>query len=388
MRIVTNKPMRVAGGRLLCVVTLVAGIALAAAGQNRSVTINTAPIIQTGGGSVRVGGIYSDNGDGVRGSGKEATEERKVGTFTALHISVAARVEVTVGRPLRLTLTGDNNILPLILTEVHDRTLRVKAKESYTSQRELVVAVDVPSLSSVRVEGAGDVAIKGLNGSTFTLDVSGAYDVVASGTVGELAVTVNGAGDANLKALTSSSARIEVNGAGNCSARVRDAVEAIISGVGEIRIYGRPGTVKKTISGVGEVIFVDDAGAARPVKGEVDASAKSAVALPQDQASIVDGDSATYVGTVIGQRSGQVSGVVDSSGNWAGTVKSSADGKTAEFFSKDGEMRSHLRAIGKQTIGVFSPTGNLDMIILERTAPDAAETTDAPPLPEKSPHDR
>lgn len=378
-----HPPVRGSGFHLLIGVTLVAGIAVAAVGQNRSVTINTAPIIQTGGGSVRVGGIYSDNGDGVRGSGKEATEERKVGPFSALHLSVASRVKITVGRPLRLTLTGDHNILPLILTEVQDRVLRVRAKESYTAQREVVVALDVPSLSSVRAEGAGDMAITGLTGSNFALYLSGAYDVVASGTVGELVVALSGSGDANLKALVSSSARIEVNGAGNCSAWVRDAVEAIISGVGEVRIYGHPAKVQKKISGLGEVILVDGNGASRAVEDAGKASAKSAVAVPPGQAGVVGGDSATYIGTVVSQGNGQAS-VVNSSGDWVGSVKTTVDGKAAEFFGKDGELRSHLRGIGKQTIGVFSPTGDLDMIILERTTPGAAGATDVPPAAEKS----
>jgi hypothetical protein len=101
----------------------------------------------------------------------------------------------------------------------------------------------------------------------------------------------------------------------------------------------------------------------------------------------VDGDSGTYVGTVIGQGSGQVR-VIDSTGRWAGTVKDAAGANTAEFFGKDGEMRAILRATGKQTIGVFSPTGDLDTIIIERTVPSGPGTTDTSSPSAKPPSSR
>ncbi|MEI7880283.1 MAG: DUF2807 domain-containing protein [bacterium] len=382
MNALTYSPLRRSGWRTFSLLATAAAFALEAAGQNRSVTINTAPIVQIGGGHAHVGGIHVDGNDGIRGSGKEVKEERKVGTFATLHLSVTARIEINVGRPTRLTLSGDDNILPLILTEVRDRTLIVRSKESYTSQRELVLILDTPSLSAVRMEGAGNLAIRGLRGTTFSLHTSGACDVVAGGTVEELDLIVEGSGDADLKNLTSTSARIKVTGAANCSARVRHAVEAIVSGVGEIRLYGKPAKVQKNISGVGEVILVDDEETA-PDVAIPQARGVTNISVPLGGGVIVSGDSASYGGTVKAQGSSQAS-VVNADGTWEGTVRVSNTGETAQYFDKDGDMRAVLRPTGKDTIGVFSPSGSLDTILIERTAPGTTEEIEADPPPEKS----
>lgn len=382
MNALAYNPLRHSGWRAFSLLATAAAFAMEAAGQNHSVTINTAPIVQIGGGHAHVGGIHGNGNGGIQGSGKEAMEERKVGTFAALHLSVAARVVIHVGRPARLTVSGDDNILPLILTEVRDRTLSVRPKESYTSKRELVVIIDTPSLASVRMEGAGNLDVRGLRGTTFSLHTSGACDVVAAGTVEELDLTVEGSGDADLKNLTSTSARIKVTGAANCSARVRQAVEAIVNGVGEIRLYGKPTKIQKKISGLGEVILVED-GEPAPEVAIPQARSVTNLSVPQGGAVIVSGDAASYVGTVKGQSGSQAS-VVSADGTWEGTVRVSENGETAQYFDKDGDMRAVLRSAGKDMIGVFSPSGSLDTILIERTVPEATEEVEAAPPPEKS----
>jgi hypothetical protein len=362
-------------GRFSAVLLVVATVSLmeAVAQNNRSVTINTAPVIQIGGGHAHVGGIHGDVG--IRGSGKQITEERKIGTFTALNLSLTARVEINAGRPLRMTVTGDDNLLPLVLTEVRDRTLSVRAKEAFSSERGLVVVLDVPSLASVRLEGAGELVMRGLSGSAFSFHSSGACNAEASGTVEKLDLVLEGSSDVDFKALSSASARIKVNGSATCSARVRQEVEAIVDGVGEIRLYGRPPKVQQKISGVGEVILVDDEETpAREVP-----PASSAVKLPdaKQTAPIVEGETATYAGAVVGQSSNQAA-VISASGTWEGTVKKSANGETAAVFDPKGDLKAIIRTTGKQTAGVFSPTGTLNAVVVERTDTGAASATEAP----------
>lgn len=59
-------------------------------------------------------------------------------------------------------------------------------------------------------------------------------------------------------------------------------------------------------------------------------------------------------------------------------------GETAQYFDKDGDIRAVLRPTGKDTIGVFSPSGSLDTILIERTAPGTTEEIEADPPQEKS----
>jgi hypothetical protein len=62
-------------------------------------------------------------GDSVIGSGKKASETRKVDSFTQLELLGVGRIEVTIGNRQPLELSGDDNILPLIETKVTDGKL-------------------------------------------------------------------------------------------------------------------------------------------------------------------------------------------------------------------------------------------------------------------------
>src|SRR5216117_4037518 len=70
---------------------------------------------------------------GVRGSGVRKTEKRELPAFTSIETTGAFEVEVTCQKPASFEIEADDNILPLIQTEVRDGVLRVTTTRSYSA---------------------------------------------------------------------------------------------------------------------------------------------------------------------------------------------------------------------------------------------------------------
>src|SRR5688500_9858117 len=70
--------------------------------------------------------------DTIHGSGVAKTETRDVAEFTRIEATGSPNVTVTIGDKQSLTIEADDNILPLLTTEVKDGKL-VIASEKNTS---------------------------------------------------------------------------------------------------------------------------------------------------------------------------------------------------------------------------------------------------------------
>ena len=53
--------------------------------------------------------------DGKAGSGQPTTETRTLGDFTALELHGTYVVELELGKPTKLGVAGDDNLVPLVL---------------------------------------------------------------------------------------------------------------------------------------------------------------------------------------------------------------------------------------------------------------------------------
>src|SRR5436305_15136422 len=65
----------------------------------------------------------------TQGSGVSKTEQRDVKEFRRVELEGSARVRITIGQPQQVTVTGADNIVPLIATTVDGDPLRIAPKE-------------------------------------------------------------------------------------------------------------------------------------------------------------------------------------------------------------------------------------------------------------------
>jgi len=80
---------------------------------------------------------------GERGSGTMATETRDVSGFDEIDLGGSGRVLIAVTGTESLTIEAEDNILPLLTTEVRNGRLELGAKQSISPTREIVYTITV-----------------------------------------------------------------------------------------------------------------------------------------------------------------------------------------------------------------------------------------------------
>ena len=205
------------------------------------------------------GQVISNGGTGSisQGSGQTRTEERSVKPFKQIIINTAVDMKFTAGQDSSLTLSGDDNLLSLIETTVHQGVLTISSKRSFSTHNPITVMASGPVIEKVKITASSDVQLYSLNSKTLDLEMTGSGDLIAQGSVGKLKVTLHGSGDFDLKALQADKANVKLTGSGDIELTATDKLVVNITGAGDVTYYGNPATVKKNISGVGDITSAD-----------------------------------------------------------------------------------------------------------------------------------
>lgn len=191
--------------------------------------------------------------DGVRGSGTLKTETREIGSFTEVEVSGAFVVHITQGDQPSLQLSGDDNLLELVSTELSGTRLSVDTTESVRPELPLEVNIVMATLQELAVSGAAEVTIVDLRSETFTFDCSGACRAEISGQTQRANIEVSGAGRVNALELQADVAEVSISGAGRISICANEQLDASVDGAGRIQYACDPAEVNTSVDGVGEI---------------------------------------------------------------------------------------------------------------------------------------
>jgi hypothetical protein len=226
--------------------------------------------------ALALGGViaYAVFAETVRGSGKSLTVKREIGNVTEIAINRSDRVEIIQSDVPSLSITADDNILPLLeARNVNGKlSFEVKSGISIHAVTPISYVVKIPRLEKLSISGAGNVETTGLKGDdltiklsgagnaklkdidckTLNLNVSGAGTTTISGRVDKVVVRLSGAGDIDAIGLKSSTAETQISGAGNAKVWATNELKVKISGAGHIQYKGSP-KIEQTISGAGSV---------------------------------------------------------------------------------------------------------------------------------------
>jgi hypothetical protein len=201
-------------------------------------------------------GCIGGSGDRVVGSGDVVRQERSLGACHQVELGGAARLQVTVGGPQSVLVEAQPNIAALIETTVSNGTLKITDTKQYTSSRDVVVRITVPSIDGLEISGFSDATITGAHGPKLDISVSGTGSVTASGQVDRLSLACGGAGNAQLQGLVARDAVVSLSGVGNAEINATGTLDVSISGVGSVRYRGSARVVHQSINGVGSVSHV------------------------------------------------------------------------------------------------------------------------------------
>ena len=246
-----------------------------------------------------IGGISAQRNNKISGDGNQVSLERTTADYDQIAISGFFDIELIDGREGNLTLEGEQNILDHIITEVKGNTLTIRVKNGYqlkpsSWKKGVSISIPVETITALRLSGSGDIVGKTtLKASNFETAMSGSGDIVGKTTlkasnfetamsgsgdisikldVNSLAASMSGSGDMALSGRTtdfdasiSGSGNIDaydliadnvnatVSGSANMKVTAKKAIDAKVSGSGDIDYRGNPEKISTKVSGSGNI---------------------------------------------------------------------------------------------------------------------------------------
>jgi hypothetical protein len=190
--------------------------------------------------------------DEIPGSGKILKEKRNVGSFASISTEGAFEIVVVCQKPQGVEIEGDDNILPLVSTEVTNNVLHIKNLQSYSVREPITLRISVPDLEGISASGAGTIEISGLKSEKFEIDATGAPTIRASGETRVLKVDASGAGKIDAHRLHAARVGVDSKGVSRVDVYAAEQLDVTISGPSHV-IYEGNAVVNKTVNGPGSV---------------------------------------------------------------------------------------------------------------------------------------
>lgn len=188
----------------------------------------------------------------VVGSGKRQREKRDVAAFSSISTEGAYEIAVVSQQGLSLEIEADDNILPLIKTDVSNGVLHIKATRGFSINNHIVVKIGTPNIEAISTSGAGTIDISGLKNDKFAIDTNGAASIEVSGETGTLDIESNGAGKIDAHKLRATKGTVEANGVAKIEVNASEELNVTVSGPASVIYSGDP-KLNKKINGPGSV---------------------------------------------------------------------------------------------------------------------------------------
>lgn len=194
----------------------------------------------------------------IKGNGVPATETRAIAGFTRVQLDGSGTVTIVKGNSFKVTVTDDQNILPYVETSLSGNELRIGYKDNtWIKKGNLKVAIEMPELDGLQVDGSGDIDAGGGFASAGQLraGINGSGDIfIRDGNADGFDVVITGSGDMHAFGLSAKKATVKLSGSGEAEVKVSEDLDVNITGSGNVYYMGTPGRVNTRITGSGKVI--------------------------------------------------------------------------------------------------------------------------------------
>ena len=189
----------------------------------------------------------------VQGSGNVIKENRDIGEFDAINVSGVFEVEFTAQKEYSVEVEADDNLMPIVRTEVKGGVLRISNRDGISKYTRLLVRVSAPDLKSVKTSGAAKITVTDIKNSEFSVKSTGASNVSVAGNTGELDVDASGAASINAAGLEAATADIDASGVAKIEVSAAQKLKVDASGGSRIIYNGNPSDIQKRTSGAASV---------------------------------------------------------------------------------------------------------------------------------------
>ena len=198
--------------------------------------------------------------DEIAGSGNLQKQKRDVGSFNSISTEGAFDITIVCQKPQSLEIEGDDNVLPLIRTEVSNNVLRIRNLRSYSVSEPIRIKISLPDLEGISASGAGTVDVSGLKNEKFGIDASGAPAIKVSGETNALNIDTAGAGKIDTHKLRAARVVVDSKGVSKIEVYAAEQLDVTVSGPSHVIYQGDP-VVKQNVNGPGKVEKKESEGA-------------------------------------------------------------------------------------------------------------------------------
>jgi hypothetical protein len=174
----------------------------------------------------------------VHGSGKQASETRKVADFSKLSISGGFKITLKQDSSNTLNITADDNLLKYIKTEITGSRLKIYTRKNICNSGEMTIIIGVKNLEEIKGSGAIELESDGkIKTQDLRFKLSGATKITMDLTAANVNASGSGATEFNLKGQASSMS-VDLSGSGKVHALDFVVGDCTISssGVGESEV--------------------------------------------------------------------------------------------------------------------------------------------------------
>jgi hypothetical protein len=191
----------------------------------------------------------------VSGSGQVESETRQVSGLTGVELSGNGEVTIEQGDTESLTIEADDNVLPVLTSEVEDSVLRLgqKPRTTVRTRNPIRYRVTLKELTSIELSGSGGVSAANLRVNALRVDISGSGTMDLAGSADQQELELSGSGRYEAAELQSRSVSIDISGSVTAAVAASDQRRVDISGSGTVTYSGDP-TIDQSVSGSGRLV--------------------------------------------------------------------------------------------------------------------------------------
>ena len=206
--------------------------------------------------------------------GRMITVERQIdNNYSNLTVEGAFDLQLVENENYDIRIECPENLLPYIITNVHDGELYISEKTNHINARNRgTIYVNKTYLTTLRNEGSGNV--KGhldnseyldilnygsgniqLNASSddhIFIDNEGSGNISIDGSTKDIIIKIDGSGNVDALYLYTENGDVTINGSGNSLVNCSESLEAYINGSGNVLYLGNP-MLTVNITGSGEI---------------------------------------------------------------------------------------------------------------------------------------
>lgn len=183
----------------------------------------------------------------LKGSGRTITKTYNYKDFNKVCFDdLDGKLEVEIGKPFSISVTIDDNLLPLLAFEENEKANELKVyfkgntnNNLYIEDTHLKIKITMPLALAVRHNGNSGLIVNGIAGSSFEFENKGNSSTNLIGNVTNLQIRNSGNGNVYADTLTATNAIIKCTGNGNVAANISGQIRAKASGNCSVRNTGK-----------------------------------------------------------------------------------------------------------------------------------------------------